>query len=62
MTLIASLCLVGVKHQLRPDLLVELLRREEAERNGGLLECGALLMRLLSALGDICTRMSTAVK
>ena len=54
--------LVRVEHELGADLLVELLRREEAERDGSLLERGALLVRLLSALGDICTRMSATVK
>ena len=45
--------LVRVEHELGADLLVELLRREEAERDGSLLERGALLVRLLCALGDI---------
>ena len=54
--------LVRVEHELGADLLVELLRREEAERNGGLLERGALLVRLLCTLGDICTMLSAMIR
>ena len=53
--------LVRVEHELGADLLVEFLRREEAERDGSLLERGALLVRLLRALRNICPAQLVSV-
>lgn len=45
--------LIGVQHQLWPDLFVKLLRRQEAKRHRGLLQRRALLVRLLRTLGNV---------
>ena len=55
MALAASLCLVGVKHQLRPDLVVKFFRCQKSKRNSCLLQRRALLVRLLCTLRNIYT-------
>ena len=50
----ATLRLLGVKHQLRSDLLVELLGSQEAQRHCSLLQRRALFVGLLRAFRDVC--------
>ena len=47
--------IAGAQHELRANLLVELLRGQEAKRNGSFLESCALLVSLLGAFGNVCT-------
>ena len=44
---------VWVEHELWSNLLVKLLRREEAQGDSSLFERGAFLMRLLCCFGNV---------
>ena len=47
--------LVRMQHQFRTDFLIKLLRGQKAQRDRSLLQRRPLLVRLLRALGNICT-------
>ena len=47
----SSLGLLGRNHELRADVLVEVLRADDLELHGSLLQCQAVLVGVLGGLG-----------